>query len=473
MTRRHPSLLWLIQHSTWTWVIILLYLSSSVQSLHSSTSKAEKSPRAALVTLTHDHDLPATLFSIQQLEDKFNNRYHYHWIFFSTRELSENFKRSTSNATNATCIYEVIPHENWSEPEWIDHHRLQESQAGELDYDLHAEKALPDVGQIYRWNSGLFAKEKRLRYYDWFWRVEPGAQFNHDVQFDVFRFMRDNGIAYGFNKAKLDERNLRALSPQIRSFMDKYPNLLHEEADVSWFLDTPSTEATSNPGEDSREYFGNDDEDYSIQIDTDDRLRKRIIREGSPSRVSRLPKADLQQDVGQDKVEAMDKEDVDTGSLADAFTSWLSGIYESSPSPTFEIGSLAFFRSPSHLAFFDHLDSAGEFYYKRAKSVPVHTLSASMFLPRQSVWNFRTRESRYPANWPSLPDPTPDPEFDLQDVGADSTSSVVPLGDPVEALTARLKQWELMAQDFGRQESIPGLLSGNTVIDERNFAALG
>lgn len=29
--------------------------------------------------------------------------------------------------------------------------------------------------------------------------------------------------------------------------------------------------------------------------------------------------------------------------------------------------------------------------------------------------------------------------------------------------------WEFLAREMNRQESIPGLRSGNTVIDERNF----
>lgn len=33
-----------------------------------------------------------------------------------------------------------------------------------------------------------------------------------------------------------------------------------------------------------------------------------------------------------------------------------------------------------------------------------------------------------------------------------------------------LSFWEIVSVDFERQDAIPGLLSGNTVVDERNFA---
>lgn len=31
------------------------------------------------------------------------------------------------------------------------------------------------VRPAYRWNLGSFAREHRMRDYDWFWRVEPGV----------------------------------------------------------------------------------------------------------------------------------------------------------------------------------------------------------------------------------------------------------------------------------------------------------
>ncbi|CAM1505763.1 Fc.00g114000.m01.CDS01 [Cosmosporella sp. VM-42] len=441
----------------WVWIIILLHLSSFVHSLQYSTLASDQAPRAALVTLAHDNDLPGMLYSIGQLEDKFNSRYQYHWVFFSTRELSEEFKRSTSNATNAICVYEVIPGEHWSVPNWVDHRRLYATENVEPGSEHDAERTVPDLRQIYRWNSGPFAREKRLRYYDWFLRVEPGAQFTRDIHFDVFRFMRDNGIAYGFNKAILDETSLRELSPRIRSFIDKNPDLLHKEADVSWLLDALDSNDSSIAAVGSEKVLS--------RQDIKDNYRKRIIWERPPSPVSPSQEADSQQ-VAED-----DDDDEGTGSLADAFTSWLSGIYESSLYPTFEIGSLAFFRSPSHLAFFDHLDSAGDFYYKRVEDVPVHTLSASMFLPKQSVWNFRKTETRHYHHGPSLPEETPDPEFDLKGVEADWRHSMTPNGNTKKAMAALLARWDWMARDMGSHEG--GLMSGCTIVDERNFAIIG
>jgi len=55
----------------------------------------------------------------------------------------------------------------------------------------------------------------------------------------------------------------------------------------------------------------------------------------------------------------------------------------------FEIGSLAFFRSAAHNAYFAYLDQTGGFYYERFGDAPVHTLSVAMFVPKEQQWWFR------------------------------------------------------------------------------------
>lgn len=156
----------------WALISLLLYLPAFIHGLGFDSS-TDPPPRAALVTLAHDSDLPAMLVSMHQLEDQFISQ--YHWIFFSTRELSEDFKRLTSNATSATCIYEVIADEHWGTPDWARQDPLYVPPSYETDFHPDPETPAADSRQRYRWNSGLFAREKRLKDYDWFWRVEPGV----------------------------------------------------------------------------------------------------------------------------------------------------------------------------------------------------------------------------------------------------------------------------------------------------------
>ncbi|CAL3963917.1 unnamed protein product [Diplocarpon coronariae] len=90
-----------------------------------------------------------------------------------------------------------------------------------------------------RWNSGLFYKHPFLRNYDWYWRVEPDVHYFCDIDYDVFRFMRDNKLKYGFNMNILDDaRSFPSLWARTRAFAAAHTNLIHPEADLGWLLDS-------------------------------------------------------------------------------------------------------------------------------------------------------------------------------------------------------------------------------------------
>ncbi|KAI6759649.1 hypothetical protein HG530_010329 [Fusarium avenaceum] len=418
----------------WAGAITLLHFALFVCGSALSSS-ADAPLRAALVTVVGEADLPATLFSIKQIEDNFNNRHLYDWVFFSVHDLPEKFKEQTSNATNATCLFEVIPKENWDVPGWTDLPQLASSQELNADHKLAANKSNTLVRQMKRWSSAPFAKERRLKNYEWFWRVEPGAQLKQNVPFDVFRLMRDNDIAYGFNRDILNQANMSHLSPRVKSFVNKHPELLHKESDISWLIQNDTALAIESTLL---------DDGFEDLVDEDsDELRSR-----------------------DDSVHGIEAEDEGDK------TSWLGDTYGHSLYPTFEIGSLAFFRSPHHIAFFDHLDSAGDFQYRRVEDVPVHSLSASMFLPRESVWNFRTKniqlrtQSGRGALWAG---PVTGNDQSTKDCDSTDSSDTVDQKDGAfEAIKPLYETWDILALDVKRQTGTPHLISGNTWMGKKD-----
>lgn len=183
------------QLAKWSWLTLLITFPSPVGGHSvSSASTLDSTPRAALVTLAHEDDLEPLLSSMSQLEDSFNNRYKYDWIFFGIDVLSDRFRQLTSNATTATCIYEVA-RQNDVEPRRFNnicHSETESTQTfphtpSSTRGDLF--EPLQSIRQIQRWNNGPFAREKRLQTYDWFWRIEPGVrlcflQVLHNMQRD-------------------------------------------------------------------------------------------------------------------------------------------------------------------------------------------------------------------------------------------------------------------------------------------------
>lgn len=161
--------------------------------------------------------------------------------------------------------------------------------------------------------------------------------------------------------------------------------------------------------------------------------------------------------------------EVDEGasSFSVCFASWMTEISGSNLYPTFEIGSLAFFRSENHIAFVDHLGSESNLGHHQVGDVSLGSLSASLMLPKQSVWNF----PNHLGHGPSPAQATPYPESSAN-ANIDSVSWMVWSYDPMEAKTALLADWEVIIQDLMQQAEKPGLKSGRTtVLDEGNLVA--
>jgi alpha 1,2-mannosyltransferase len=48
-----------------------------------------------------------------------------------------------------------------------------------------------------RFQSGFFFRHPLLDAYDYYWRIEPDVDYHCDIDYDVFRYMKDNNKKYG------------------------------------------------------------------------------------------------------------------------------------------------------------------------------------------------------------------------------------------------------------------------------------
>ncbi|KAF3055187.1 Glycolipid 2-alpha-mannosyltransferase 2 [Daldinia childiae] len=378
----------------------------------------ETRPKAAFISLVRNEEVEEMVASILQVEARFNSRetHGYDWVFFNNEEFTEEFKAIVSGATDSQCYFERIPQEHWRIPSWIDINRFDIGR--QFMGGIGVGKAwLQSYHHMCRWNAGIFASEKRLANYDWFWRVEPAVQFSCDINYDVFRFMQDNNMAYGFNMAILDDaRSFPSLWERTKEFIDHNEELVDEDADFNWLL-----------------YTAEDHDD--------------VIR----------PHTGAKEGLG-------------------------DGEYNNCQFySNFEIGSLKFFRSKEHMAYFDHLDKAGGFYYERFGDAPVHTLSVSMFLPKSRIWYFRDIGYAHGLCEQCPPHEHPlasrlqrkallpqEVEQEVSKPIKDDTRTM--MEGPFESFGSKHRRWTTMAQDVERQKGIPSLACGCTVnaIDSNN-----
>ncbi|GAP89427.1 putative alpha- -mannosyltransferase protein [Rosellinia necatrix] len=370
-------------------------------------SLIETRPKAAFIALVRNSEVEEMVYSMIQLEARFNSRvtHRYDWVFFNDEDFSEEFTFAVSSATTSRCYFEIIPKEHWSVPSWIDTTRFDVGR--QFMGSIGVGKAwLQSYHHMCRWNAGLFALEKRLAHYEFFWRVEPGVDFSCNINYDVFRFMRDNNMAYGFNMAILDDaRSFPSLWDRTKTFIKNNGDMIHENADYDWLLHDP------------------------LQVDGAQHTPQPFNTVENSDDIDRLEYNNCQ-------------------------------FYSN-----FEVGSLAFFRSEEHRAYFEHLDKTGGFYYERFGDAPIHTLSVSLFLPKSRIWYFRDIGYAH-----GLCEQCPPHQFRL------TVDTEVQLHIHARAIirndsfSEKHRRWEALSQDLIRQGGIPGLSCGCTVsaIDHNN-----
>ncbi|CAG8747162.1 16774_t:CDS:2, partial [Gigaspora rosea] len=126
------------------------------------------SANACFVVLIRNSDLHSFRPTMRQLEDRFNHKYNYPYVFLNDVPFTEEFKKYTSALTKAKTEYGLIQPEQWSVPDHID-----------MDVVRQNMKQMEREGVLYG--------DK----YDYYWRVEPGVQFFCDIDFDPFVYIRD------------------------------------------------------------------------------------------------------------------------------------------------------------------------------------------------------------------------------------------------------------------------------------------
>ncbi|AJT73475.1 AIC_G0049820.mRNA.1.CDS.1 [Saccharomyces cerevisiae] len=184
--------------------------------------------KATFVTLVRNRDLYSLAESIKSVEDRFNSKFNYDWVFLNDEEFTDEFKNVTSALVSGTTKYGVIPKEHWSFPDWID-----EEKAAQVRKEMGEKRIIYGDSISYRhmcrFESGFFYRHPLMDDYDWYWRVEPDIKLHCDIDYDVFKFMKDNKKKYAFAiSIKEYEATIPTLWETTRKFMESHPELIHE-----------------------------------------------------------------------------------------------------------------------------------------------------------------------------------------------------------------------------------------------------
>ncbi|KAL2833145.1 nucleotide-diphospho-sugar transferase [Aspergillus pseudoustus] len=183
---------------------------------------------ATLVTLARNRDVWEISQAIRQVEDRFNRKFHYNWVFLNDQPFDDTFKRITSSLVSGTALYGEIPPEHWSYPDWIDQDR-----AREVREEMREKKIIYGHSESYRhmcrYESGFFFRHPLLQEYEYYWRVEPGIELFCDIPYDPFLFMKETNKKYSFVISMLEyPGTIETLWDGVKEFMDDHPEHIAE-----------------------------------------------------------------------------------------------------------------------------------------------------------------------------------------------------------------------------------------------------
>ncbi len=152
---------------------------------------------ATFVTLARNSDVWDIARSIRQVEDRFNRRYNYDWVFLNEKPFDDVFKRITTSLVSGKTHYGQIPPEHWSFPDFID-----QEKAKKVREDMAQRKIIYGDSISYRhmcrFESGFFFRQPLMMNYDYYWRVEPSVELFCDIHYDPFRLMHETNKKYSF-----------------------------------------------------------------------------------------------------------------------------------------------------------------------------------------------------------------------------------------------------------------------------------
>ncbi|KAF8590601.1 glycosyltransferase family 15 protein [Ramaria rubella] len=200
---------------------------------NSTISPPDRKANAAFVFLARNGDLQGVISSMKQMEDRFNKKYQYPWIFLNEEPFSEEFKKYTTELTGSPTTYGLISKDQWLQPEWIDEERATKARekmvADRVIYGVGGAGSVP-YRNMCRYYSGFFYRHELLKDYEYYWRVDPNVRFYCDLDYDPFLIMKDQNKVYGFTVSLYEyEATIPTLWQTTKEFIKEHPEYISKD----------------------------------------------------------------------------------------------------------------------------------------------------------------------------------------------------------------------------------------------------
>ncbi|KAF7727876.1 alpha 1,2-mannosyltransferase 2.4.1 [Apophysomyces ossiformis] len=187
---------------------------------HPYTSSSPDRVKAAFVILARNSDLTGIRSTIRQIEDRFNRKFKYPYVFLNDDDFTKDFKTYTSLLTQADTFYGKVDKSMWGYPSFINQTRAAESRE-----DMARREIIYGGSESYRHMCR---------------RLEPDVNYFCDIDYDVFQMMKDNGYLYGWTISLTEYMNtIPTLWDTAVEFWKKYPEyvVVGKDSIMQWLTD--------------------------------------------------------------------------------------------------------------------------------------------------------------------------------------------------------------------------------------------
>ncbi|KAF2492271.1 glycosyl transferase [Lophium mytilinum] len=192
---------------------------------------------ATFVTLARNSDLWEISRSIRQVEDRFNRKFNYDWVFLNDDDFDDEFVKVTTSLVSGKTKYGKIPTEHWSFPDFID-----QDKAAAVREEMKEKKIIYGDSISYRhmcrYESGFFFRHPLMLDYEWYWRVEPSIELFCDINYDTFKFMADNKKKYSFVLSLYEYvETIPTLWDAVKNFTASHPEHIVKDNSMGFLSD--------------------------------------------------------------------------------------------------------------------------------------------------------------------------------------------------------------------------------------------
>lgn len=202
-----------------------------------ATDTPLRKANAAFVMLARNSDLNGVVSSMKQMEDRFNKKFNYPYVFLNDQPFDESFKKRVSKLTDAKVEFGIIPKDHWHQPDSIDEKKASAAREDMVKNNVIYGGSVP-YRNMCRFNSGFFYRHELLKPYRYYWRVEPDVKFFCDLNYDPFLIMQDQNKVYGFTVSLYEyEATIPSLWNTVKEFMKENPTLVSPDNAMSFLSD--------------------------------------------------------------------------------------------------------------------------------------------------------------------------------------------------------------------------------------------